>query len=308
MLRALTTRPEDETEAILAVIARADADILVLGDVDWDHTHTGLTALQAKLAGLGRSYPHMWFPKPVSGQPSGFDLDGDGRLGEREDNLGYGRFTGDNGVALLSRLPLRNGRTHHDILWASRGDLTGLVPDGAAAILPLTSAAMWEVEVAGLTLIGFANTAPTFDGPEDRNGVRNKDQLAFLAERAQKVHLPVLLGRTNLDPFDGDGARGAIQALLNHPTLQDPRPASAGGRMASNPANHQGDPSLDTADWQDGPGPLRVDVVLPSVDLTVTEAGVLWPAPDDPFAAVVAQSGANRLVWVDVTLPPPDDR
>jgi len=78
-----------------------------------------------------------------------------------------------------------------------------------------------------------------------------------------------------------------------------------GGRAAADPG-HSGDPALDTADWATGrPGNLRVSYVLPSVDLPVTGAGVFWPGPDDPKAALLGQdgfaAGPHRLVWVQVT-------
>lgn len=302
MLRALTVRPEDQSTAAIAVMAQADADILVLGDVDRDHGLAGARALQIALENAGLGYEFVSFPMGVGGLDSGYDLDGDGRLREREDSLGYGRFTGDNGVVVLSKLPLGAVRDHHDILWETRRDLRGLVPRGAEYVVPLASAAMYEVEVAGLTLVVFANSSPVFDGPEDRNGLRNSDQLAFLAERAGTVPLPVLIGRANLDPIDGDGHVDAMRALLTHPALQDPEPASTGGAMATNPDTHHGNPALDTANWQQGPGPLRVDYILPARGIAVLGSGVLWPAPDDPFAETVDASGANRLIWVHLRL------
>jgi hypothetical protein len=48
---------------------------------------------------------------------------------------------------------------------------------------------------------------------------------------------------------------------------------------------------------------LQVDYVLPSRDLTVVGAGVVWPKADDPLAAVLAAASRHRPVWVDVMLP-----
>jgi hypothetical protein len=117
------------------------------------------------------------------------------------------------------------------------------------------------------------------------------------------------MGNLNIDPADGAGLRDALHALLAHPALQDPRPASAGGAAAATAqgganAGHAGDPAMDTADFRDDPGPgnLRVDYILPSADLRVTASGVLWPPPDDPFAETVAAAARHRLVWVDIAL------
>ena len=93
----------------------------------------------------------------------------------------------------------------------------------------------------------------------------------------------VLAFGANLDPADGAGRREVMQALLAHPQLQDPRPKSQGAAAAATPA-HLGDPALDTADWAEptadtfGPGNMRVDFLLPSADVTVSDAGVFWPA------------------------------
>ena len=99
---------------------------------------------------------------------------------------------------------------------------------------------------------------------------------------------------------------GHRAALLTR--VQDPRPASEGGRLAPQAganAAQRGDPALDTAEWGDGPGRpgnMRVDMVLPSPDLVVLDAGVFWPAPGDPMAKVARTASRHRLVWVDLAL------
>lgn len=51
-----------------------------------------------------------------------------------------------------------------------------------------------------------------------------------------------------------------------------------------------------------GPGNLRVDYVLPSIDLDVVGSGVYWPTTDDPHA-YLNRASDHRLVWIDVRLP-----
>jgi len=76
--------------------------------------------------------------------------------------------------------------------------------------------------------------------------------------------------------------------------LQDPEPRSTTGEAQAT-AGHQGDPALDTADFDDPrPGNLRLDYVLPDSRLTVTGSGVFWPE---------GSQKRHHLVWVDVTLP-----
>ncbi len=169
-----------------------------------------------------------------------------------------------------------------------------------------------------LHLLTFAATTPVFDGPEDRNGLRNHDEVVFWThylDGALAWPPPdgpvVVLGNANLDPVDGDGRRETIRGLLAHARLQDPEPRSAGGAAAAGTQGgvnlaQNGPPSMDTADWrdEDGPGNLRVSYALPDRRLQVTGSGVFWPAPEDPQHGLITGEGLprHRLVWVDVAI------
>ncbi|WP_308916216.1 endonuclease/exonuclease/phosphatase family protein [Jannaschia sp. LMIT008] len=295
MVRDLLSGRDAQAEAALDVIAWADPDVILLGDVDWDASGAGLDALLRRLADHGLRYPWHVVRRPNAGLPSGADLDGDGRLGTARDALGYGRFTGDSGLVLLSRIPLGPVADHSAAPWADAGDL---VPEGVS--IPIPTVAQWVVplEGTGLSLVTLAAGTPVFDGPEDRNGIRNAAELVLAATLAEGEAMPVLLGRANVDPVDGAGRRDAMRALLSHPRWRDPEPRGRGGGGDG----HRGDPRLDTAAWE-GPGPLRVDYVLVASQVQVLDAGVAWPAADDPFATTVAAAGTGRLVWVDLRLP-----
>src|SRR4029079_12695624 len=106
----------------------------------------------------------------------------------------------------------------------------------------------------------------------------------------------------------------AVRRLLDLAAWQHRAPTSQGGPEAAGMqaganATQQGDPAVDTADLADdaAPGNLRTDYVLPSVGLDIIDAGVFWPATDDPLAALVAgdppASSDHRLVWADLTTP-----
>ncbi|GIT91348.1 hypothetical protein JANAI62_18040 [Jannaschia pagri] len=296
-------RGDPQVLAVLDVIAHARPDVLLLLDVDWDYGDAALSALQAALDERGLDYAHRVSRRPNAGVPSGFDLDGNGRLGEGRDALGYGRFTGDGGMALLSRLPLGTVEDHSADLWADHSaPPADVLPVEAAGVVPLASVAQWVVPLTlgqtRLRLITMNANTPVFDGPEDRNGRRNADELRFVADLVSQAPLPVVLGRSNIDPQDGDGLHQVMIDLLDHPALQDPEPRGAGGGGLG----HRGDPALDTVDFE-GPGPLRVDYILPSQALRVLDSGVVWPAPGDPLAEVVATASRGRLVWVDLALP-----
>ena len=169
-------------------------------------------------------------------------------------------------------------------------------------------------------------TPPVFDGPEDRNGTRNFDEIRFWADyitpgpASRYIYddagrrgglgrgAPfVIAGDQNSDPLDGDSVPGAIQQLLDHwrvtpaftPTQRGRRRGgAAAGRREPRPT--AAIPRFDTADFADGaPGNLRADYVLPSWDLRIDGGGVFWPR------AGRAGLGAHRRVPVPVLGPPP---
>lgn len=293
---------EAQVLAAAQVIAAVNPDVLLLTGFDWDHDLLALRAFETRLAAQGAGYPHLFAARPNSGLATGIDLDGNGKTGEPRDAQGYGRFSGEGGMALLSRLPiLTEGlRDHSTFLWADLPDSllqdAGL-PEQAQRVQRLATTAHWDLPLllpdgGRLHLWAFHATPPAFDGPEDRNGRRNHDEAAFWL-RLLEGRLPfptpaapiVVIGDANLDPAKGDGRAEALRALLAHPALQDPLPG------------------LDTVDWpEDGPGNKRVDYVLPAASLPVTGAGVFWPTKG-ALADTVATASWHRLVWVDVTLP-----
>lgn len=298
-----------EVEAVVAVIAALNADVLVLGGLDHDLRGEGLAALEAQLAGAGAPYPYRLALRPNSGVPTGLDLDGNGKRGEPRDAQGYGRFAGAGAMAVLSRLPLGEAVDYSGFLWADLpGNLMPPAPPEVRAVQRLSSGGHWAVPVQlpegrTLTLLTFYATPPVFDGPEDRNGRRNHDEVAFwlrllAGELPFAVPQPpfVLLGQTNLDPADGEGRREAVTALLSHPALQDPAPRGSAPR--SDPGQ-SGDPALDTALYP-GLGGLRVEVILPSAELAVTGAAVIWPPPDDPLTPALEAASRHHPLWVDL--------
>ena len=310
LLRDINRGEDAQIAAVVTVIAATRPDILALQGIDWDYDNLALKALEQRLAAAGAPYPHLFAQQPNSGLATPLDLDGDQRRGGAGDSQGYGNYTGRGGIAVLSRYPIRTEeiRDLTPLLWR---DIPGATlprhPDGSAfpspqaqAIQRLSSTAHWALPIAldaqtRLTLLSFQATPPLFDGPEDRNGLRNADEIR-LWQRFLDGQLPdtlgppptqtfVLAGGANLDPDTGDGNRAAIATLLQDPRLQDPRPASSQA-------------GTKTVDWGDGRR-MRVDYLLPSRDWQVTGAGVVWP--DDTVSAA-ATASRHRLVWVDISL------
>lgn len=297
--------------ALRAVIGAAGADVLVLGDMDYDAQGAALDALNA---GLATPYPHAQALQGNAGIDTGLDLDGDGRLGRPRDMQAYGRFAGQSGLGILSRMPIGGVVSLNALLWQDLpGSLMSASERGAAGdVQRLSSGGHWIVPLQpavgpALTLMVFHATPPVFDGPEDRNGRRNADEIALwqrLLDGALEQPAPsapfVIAGTANIDPADGEGRRNAIADLLADPRLIDPRPASPGGAAAGRDGQ-TGDPALDTVDWDEpAPGNLRVDYVLPSADLRLDRAGVLWPEEGADLAERVVAASRHRLVWIDI--------
>lgn len=305
---------DPQIAAVVRVLVALDADVILLTSVDYDRGGVALQMLADRLATAGSPYPHRFALRPNTGMQTGFDVDGSGAIGDPRDAQGWGLFSGQGGMALLSRVPVDSeaAQDYSAFLWR---DLPGnLSPDAPAlaAIQRLATTGFWDVaivtESGPLHLLAWHATPPVFDGPEDRNGKRNHDEAAFWHHYLDRVlAMPppeapfVLLGDANLDPADGDGLRDGMTALLSHPALQDPTPR--GSHQRSEPL-HKGDPALDTALYPELGG-LRLDVVLPAASLTVTGAGTLWPAEGDPLLPDLVTASRHFPVWVDVEMPRP---
>lgn len=296
-------------------------------------------------------YPYAFIAPSNTGVPSGKDLDNSGGApGGPNDAFGFGFFPGQFGLVVYSRYPIdyENVRTFQLFKWQDMpGNLipTPFYSPDEVGILRLSSKSHWDVpiEVGGKTVHFLVShpTPPVFDGPEDRNGRRNHDEIRFWADyvtpgKAGYIYddenrrgglkpgeLFVIAGDQNSDPLDGDSIPGSIQQLTEHPLVNAKlTPASAGAVEATTlqggaNTTHESDPAHDTADFADGaPGNLRADYVLPRKNLQLVDAGVFWPVQSDPLfrltgvfsAASWGQVGGfptsdHRSVWIDVTLP-----
>lgn len=314
VLDQLTKGRGDGVKATVAVIVALDADVLLLTGIDYDAADATVGALAALLRGKGLDYPHLLALRPNAGMPSGLDLNGDGAVNTPEDALAWGRFPGNGGMAVLSRHPIgRDGlRDLTGFAWA---DLPGsLMPEFIAKVapdLPLSSGGHWIVPIAlpsgnEIRLLAYAATAPIFDDGRDLNGRRNHDEAALwwhllegrLPGQAPPAAPFVILGKSSLDPLDGDGRPQALQGLMALSGVQDPGPK---GPAQHEDTGHNGDPGMDTALY-DRAGGLRVDLILPSRDLVVTGSGVMWRAAADPLEPALAEASRHRPVWVDVEI------
>lgn len=343
-LRAQLAAGDAQAHAIAEIVQRVAPDILVLAEIDEDAEAVALfrdrylAVAHGDAAGL--ALPYAMLPRCNTGVDSGLDLDRDGKLGGPGDAWGYGAYPGQFCFAVLSRFPIRHDavRSFSMLRWAQMpGNLMppGFWPDEIAAQLRLSSKSHVDVpiDVEGTSLHVLAHhpTPPVFDGPEDRNGRRNHDEIRLWADYLSAPDGRwivddggvagglagdepfVVVGDHNADPDDGDGFPHAIAQLLDHPRIDATRvPSSRGGTESAKTQggandSHTGDPAFDTGDFDDKqPGNLRVDYVLPMRGLRTSDAGVFWPASDEASPAIRALLAASdhRAVWVDVWIEP----
>ena len=330
---------------VARVIQRLAPDILLINELDEAPETLALfqqNFLEVSHAGSQPLRYAYGFTAPVNtGVPSGHDLNQDGKTDGPDDAFGYGAFPGQYSMAVLSRFPIQQeeARTFQKFLWK---DLPGMkwpqLPDAdepyydaaTREIFRLSSKSHWDVPIqvpgldGSLHLLASHPTPPVFDGAEDRNGLRNADEIRFWSLYIQgepaltddqgragglssASHF-VVAGDLNADPVDGDGAQQVLLELMQDPRMAKfAAPASRGAVEAAEKsgganANHQGPHKHDTGDFNDrSVGNLRIDHLLPSASLVVVDAGVFWPAESEE-GHELADASDHRLVWIDLEL------
>ena len=361
-------------KTVAEIIQRIDADVILINEFDYVANNQAIDLFRSNFLqqsqnvfGIGATAPLTYqfaFTAPSNtGVASGYDLNNNGAVvtlpgtpGYGDDALGFGNFEGQFGMAVFSKLPILESqvRTFQKFLWK---DMPGArLPDDPSTATPadwysteelavfrLSSKSHWDVPVqvgsSVLHVLASHPTPPVFDGPEDRNGRRNADEIRFWRDYVDGLAYIyddngglgglaansrfVIAGDMNSDPNDGDSVPGAIQQLLNGPMISNSfTPSSLGATQQSSlqggkNLTHLSDPRYDTADFADNnPGNLRADYVLPSVfGIHTLGGGVFWPANTDPLFPLVGTfntsnfwagfpSSDHRPVFVDLEMVP----
>lgn len=354
------TVPVRQAKNVAEVIQRTRPDVLLINEFDYALAAVDLfrdNFLEVSQNGAASiEYPYAFIAPSNTGIATGFDLNNNGVAvttpgapGYGDDSFGFGAFPGQFGMVVYSKFPIDYDaiRTFQFFRWADMpGNLipTPFYSPEEVAILRLSSKSHWDVPIdLGKKTIHFLvshPTPPVFDGPEDRNGRRNFDEIRFWADyitpgRSRYIYddegvsgglkpgqLFVIAGDQNSDPLDGDSIPGAIQQLIEHPLVNTKvTPESAGAVEASilqGRANltHRSDPRFDTADFSDtAPGNLHADYVLPRINLKIVNSGVFWPLQSDPLSRLTGvfsfdwtavggfPTSDHRAVWVDLAVP-----
>jgi hypothetical protein len=368
----LSTGTDPQLRNVAEIIQRARPAVLLINEFDFVPDEQAARLFQRNYLSVSQNgaqpieFPFRFVKPSNTGIASGKDLDNDGQVvttpgtgAYGNDAFGFGEFPGKFGLAVFSRLPIdyRKARTFQLFKWK---DMPGaLLPDNPATPAPhdwyspdeldifrLSSKSHWDVPIdvghgKRVHFLVSHPTPPVFDGPEDRNGTRNHDEIRFWADYidphaggyiyddsgrrgglAPGEHF-VIASDMNADPVDGDSTAGAIQQLLGNPRINTSMtPTSPGGPeqaalQGGANATHKGDPAFDTADFADTtPGNLRADYVLPDRFTRIVSSFVFWPRSSDPLFRLVGlfdpkllpngngfPSSDHRLVAVDVDLP-----
>jgi endonuclease/exonuclease/phosphatase family protein len=355
LITHLSTPTNQQARNAAETIQRIRPDVVLINEFDFDGAGTAAGLFQDNYLSVAQSgaqaisYPYRYVAPSNTGIPSGLDFNNNGVVGGPDDAFGFGFFPGQFGMAVYSMYPILTGqvRTFQKFLWK---DMPGaLLPDdpltpapadwynpAELAVFRLSSKSHWDLplQVGGKVVHFLVShpTPPVFDGPEDRNGARNFDEIRFWADyihpaRAGYIYddngrrgglaggsLFVIAGDENSDPLDGDSRPGSAQLLLDHPLINSRTAPESQGAVEQAAlqgganATHRGDPKFDTADFADGaPGNLRADYVLPRVSIKILGSGVFWPLSTDPLFRLVGTfpfpTSDHRLVWADLDLP-----
>ena len=265
-------------------------DVLLLNEVDYDAGGELVEQFQKNYLAVGQNvsespegpaepvnFPYRYLAPSNTGVHSGADLDRNGQLDPTPgsnahggDCWGYGRYSGQYAMVVLSRYPIDTAavRTFRTFLWKDMPEAR--LPDDPSTEapgdwyspevleqFPLSSKSHWDVPInvdgQKIHVLASHPTPPTFDGTEDRNGRRNHDEIRFWVDyiagpkQSQYIYddenvrggLPqnalfVIMGDLNGDPLDGQGKEGIARLLASPQLASGMMPESEGGQQQAN--------------------------------------------------------------------------
>ncbi|WP_462158331.1 endonuclease/exonuclease/phosphatase family protein [Pseudoalteromonas sp. GB56] len=322
---------------IATIIQQVRPDIILLNEFDYTANWRENVALfQRNFLSVphGQLQPIEYtysFSGPVNtGVPSEYDFDGDGKMTAKAgDAYGFGFYPGQYGMVVLSRYKIDESsiRSFMKLKWHTQEGSTMPMLEGQPfydkqtwQAARLSSKSFWDIpiDVNGDTIHLLAShpTPPVFDGPEDRNGLRNYAEIKLLADYIS-TQTPdyviddkgvqgglnqnsrfVIVGDLNAAPQGSKARPAAINQVLQHPAVNASIvPKSNGGAHSEDTVFAQ----YYTASWR-----ARADYVLPSqVGLTPIAGGVYWPHENEHGYQLVSDrklSSDHRLVWMDLKI------
>ncbi len=356
LIGALSTPDLEKAQQVAEILQRIRPDVVLLNEFDYDAAGEAARLFQDNYLSVAQAadvepidYPYVFLAQSNTGVHSGFDLYNDGSVTSTpgsddyaNDAFGYGRYPGQYGMILLSRLPIQfdQARTFQTFRWID-------MPDAALPVVPatgethyspeelavfrLSSKSHWDVpvEVNGEMVHVLAShpTPPVFDDgqrssltgePEfiDWNGLRNHDEIRFWADHIDPAASSYI--------YDDNGTTGGLPADAAFVIMGDQNASAVEGDATGNPIalllDHplvQGDfqPESDGGEENAPDNPysrshtanwqMRADYVLPSAaGLSIEQGAVFWPTSNDVFSYLASGSDPSdhRLVWLDLSV------
>lgn len=350
LIHDLADTTNGQARNVAEIIQIIRPGILALLEFDYDAEGKALDLFHENYLGISQhgnppvNYPYRYPVPSNTGIPTLFDLNNDSLVTGPEDAFGFGRFPGQYAFAILSIYPVDTGsvRSFQHFRWKD-------MPNANLPVEPLTGKQYYSPEEMEILRLSSKNhidfpvmlpdgilhvlaahpTPPAFDGPEDRNGRRNFDEIRFFADyitpgrKSAYIYDDmnhsggleqndpfVIMGDLNADPVDGDSYDHAIRQLLNHPAIHHMAaqehlvPSSRGSyenarRNPRETSDNLGNPWHDTSVWG-----LRIDYILPCSELSVLKSGVFWPETSDSLYYLIKDNASSDhfLVWMDVAM------
>jgi hypothetical protein len=340
---------DQQASAAAEVIARHAADIVCINEIQYDMVNTpsqgmpgapfaqpggfdggaeNATRLADRVRGFDAAVDYT--DRLITRGNSGFYWNGDD-LGQSWYILrGWGEFAGRFNTAVLSRYPILRDqvRVITDVPWESlpentiaqmERDLGFGVPPGFPIFEKSLNIVPVDLGEHGILYLVLLHTvSPAFD---PINPYRNYDELRALrmfldAELPGVEPLPegarfMVIGDLNADPDDGDGLPGAIQQVLEHPSVVAWFPEGHGTKgdngqyntYLSGCGNDDGVVVNPTQKFQ-----MQLDYILPSQNIGEPSAGaIFWPdfmAEQDDFA-LRCYASDHSYMFADVTIAAP---
>ncbi|QOL24828.1 endonuclease/exonuclease/phosphatase family protein [Thalassotalea sp. LPB0316] len=336
LIKALSSNHQ-QIKNIAKIIQQTNPDIILLNEFDRNDEHhaKALALFKSQYLNSGQSavnYPYSYQGPVNTGVPANVDMNANGKTDDNPaDTFGFGYFPGHFGMALLSKYPIdkQHIRSFQKFKWKDMpGALKPIDPNTntdyydkqAWDVFRLSSKSHWDIPVningTKVHIIAAHPTPPVFDGPEDRNGKRNHDEIRLINDYITPTKASylyddnqqtgglganvrfVILGDLNASSVEGDAINSGIASLLANPQLQDPLPMSKGGDLYKPDNNNS---KHHTAYWG-----MRADYVLPSTfGFKILDSGVFWPEQNSEQYYLIKDRGASsdhRLVWADLQI------
>lgn len=205
----LATRGDSQARAVAEIIQRADPDVLLVNEFDYDSRGKSAKLFAKNYLEVSQHgappvhYRYRYSAPSNTGIPSGMDLNNDGKIvntpgkdGYAEDAYGFGDFPGQYGMVVYSKYPIdrQHARSFRHFRWKDMP--SALFPPGWYSRaernkLRLSSKSHWDLPIrvgrghgprSTVHLLASHPTPPGFDGAEDRNGRRNHDEIRFWSD------------------------------------------------------------------------------------------------------------------------------